>query len=96
MFTLEKSCVSSSIIKSKWGENSIVKKHYKLQWKSNKQILMVSSKWLQVKEEYLHSVYFDEKYYVKIVFRIFQCLVALEKISRRKTIFCQHKKYDLF
>ena len=31
MFTLEKSCVSSSIIKSEWGENSIVKKKKKQQ-----------------------------------------------------------------
>ena len=43
------------------------------------------------------------RHYVKIVFPIFQYLVALEKISQKKTIFSQqktifsqHKNYDLF
>ena len=40
--------------------------------------------------------FFDEKSYVKINFRVFQCLIVLEKISQNKTIFGQQKKYSLF
>ena len=45
---------------------------------------------------FLHSICFDEKHCVKIVFRIFQYLVELEKMSQSNTIFDLHKKYDLF
>ena len=33
---------------------------------------------------------------MKIIFRIFQYLVASEKMSQEKTIFGQQKKYNLF
>ena len=36
------------------------------------------------------------KYCVKIVFRVFQYLVALEKMNKNKIILDQHKKYTLF
>ena len=41
-------------------------------------------------------VCFDGKHCVKIDFRVFQSLITLKKISQRKTIFDQHKKYGLF
>ena len=44
----------------------------------------------------LRSVCFIRKSCAKIVFHIFQCLRASKKISQRKTIFSQHKNYDLF
>ena len=48
------------------------------------------------KFNHLRFVCFDRKHCVRIVFLVFQCLVASEKMSQMKTIFDQHKKYGLF
>ena len=48
------------------------------------------------KFNHLRFVCFDGKHYVRIVFLVFQCLLASEKMSQRKIIFEQHKKYGLF
>ena len=48
------------------------------------------------KFNHLRLVCFDGKHCVRIVFLVFQCLVASEKMSQRKTIFDQHKKYSIF
>ena len=42
------------------------------------------------------TVCYDRKHCVKIAFRVFKCFVALEKMSQKKIIFDQHKKYGLF
>ena len=44
----------------------------------------------------ISSVCFDEKLCVKTFFLVFQCFVALEKISKRKTIFGQQKGMTYF
>ena len=44
----------------------------------------------------ISSVCFDEKLCVKTFFLVFQCLVALEKMSKRKTIFGQQKGMTYF
>ena len=52
--------------------------------------------WSNQLELVLRSVCFEKKSYVKIVFHVLLYLIVLKKNSQWKTIFSQHKKYDLF
>ena len=44
----------------------------------------------------ISSICFNGKFCVKIVFLVFQCLVALEKMIKKKTIFGQQKSMTYF
>jgi len=48
------------------------------------------------KENYIHTVYFTESDFLKIIFKIFLYLFVTRKVGQRETLFSQRKIWLVF